>query len=855
MCIKNSRIRITVFLSFLSLLTFFTTVHADIGLYVSSFIVPPTGISGSTIDVIDTTNKNGSELLITTQTSYYLSVNSWLDPWDIALGSRTVPALASGAQISTDSTTLTIPAGVTTGSYYVLAVADSQDVVIEKNESNNKKSAAISIEDATTTYANIGFYISSLTVPNSGVAGSIINVTDTTNKTGSELLITTQTSYYLSVDSRLDSRDIALGSRTVPAFESGAQSSSGNATLTIPASTDPGDYYIIAKADSSNVVTESNEGNNNRSSSIIKFYRAPEYVSKFGRGSLKTDGELNFPSGIATDDINGYVYTCSQLFNQISKFDSNGNFITKWSSLGCLGMDVDTAGNIYVASIGQHAVTKYNPDGVQLAKWGALGTADGQFNKPRYVAINHALGLVYVSDSKNYRVQVFDTNGVFQRKWGSFSWSEADKFAGSGSFGIAVDQSNGDVYVTNPSTSKIKKFDMDGNFLFQWGMPGKLVGEIRWPRGIDVDQFGVVYVADADNERISKFDSNGNSLGVFQGLHSIQDGPFHPRDVAVNHQNDFVYAAAAYAHRVDKFDLAGTYQTTWGWLDNEGAVFNQPKGLVIDTNSNLYVADSENFLVKKFMQDGQHLHTLGHSSRVSAIEDGADGAFDFVTSIATDDTNFLYVLRAGIYYPGDTVYKRVQIFDENGIFQNSWNYSGFVGSMQGIMFNAFNGFIYVSNTPNNKIQVFDKVGAFQFEFGGKGTLEGKFNSPSKLTSDPRNGNVFIVDVNNQRIQKFSNNGEFLTSWGLNGSGIGQFKLFTYSGLAVDSLGNVYVADTGNDRVQVFSENGDYILSFGWNGGGNGGFLRPSGIVVDSNDNINVLDTTVKRVQAFSAITK
>jgi len=848
MCIKILSVKGMVFFS---LLAVFNTVYAAPDIYVSALNAPASSVVGSDIVVTDTTAKNGSEVPVSTQTSYYLSVNSWFNPWDTALGSRTVPVLATGSQSSTADTILSIPASVTPGSYYILAVSDSGAVVTERNESNNKRSTMITLVSALPVS---DLYVSSITLPATGVIGESIDVSDTTNKNGPESTSASETSYFLSTNSWFDAWDVPLGSRDISAYTSGAQASSGSATLAIPETTTPGEYYIIAKADSGNLINERNEGNNNRKSSVINLYKPPEYVSKFGRGSLKTDGELNFPSGIATDDINGFVYTCSQLFNQISKFDNNGNFIAKWSSPGCLGMDVDTAGNVYVASINQHAVTKYDANGVQLAKWGSLGDADGQFNKPRYVAINHALSLVYVSDSKNYRVQVFDTNGVFQSKWGSFSWSDADKFAGAGSFGIAVDQLNGDVYVTNPSTSKIKKFDKDGNFLFQWGIPGKLPGQIRWPRGIDVDRFGVVYVADADNERVSKFDSNGNSLGIFQGLHSIQDGPFHPRDIAVNLQNDFVFAAAAYAHRVDKFNLAGIFQDTWGWLENTGAVFNQPKGLAVDTSGDLYVADSENFLVKKFMSDGQHLHTLGHSSRVSAIDDGADGAFDFVTSVTTDDANLLYVLRAGIYYDGDPVYNRVQVFAENGSFLDAWTHPLLDEHMQGIVFNASNSLIYIANTPDNKIQAFDKSGAFQFEFGSTGTLDGQFKSPSKMAVDPGNGNIYVADVNNHRIQKFSSTGQFLTSWGINGTATGEFKLFTYSGLVVDSNGNVYVADTGNYRVQVFTENGEHILNFGVQSGGNGGFLRPSGIAIDSSDAIYVLDTTVKRVQEFSAIT-
>ena len=71
----------------------------------------------------------------------------------------------------------------------------------------------------------------------------------------------TTTRFYLTASTVLDASAAVLGSRAIPALAAGA-TSSGSTTVTIPAGTPAGNYYIIAKADADSVVTETNEGNN-----------------------------------------------------------------------------------------------------------------------------------------------------------------------------------------------------------------------------------------------------------------------------------------------------------------------------------------------------------------------------------------------------------------------------------------------------------------------------------------------------------------------------------------------------------------------------------------------------------------
>jgi DNA-binding beta-propeller fold protein YncE len=596
----------------------------------------------------------------------------------------------------------------------------------------------------------------------------------------------------------------------------------------------------------------------------------PELVATFGRGSYNTEGEVNFPSGI-TVDSDGNVYVCNDVDAMITKFDGEGNFITRWWVKDCFNLEADNENNIYVASKLQHKIIKYDSNGVIIKEWGSYGNDDGEFNEPNDVAINNSLGLVYVADSRNLRIQVFDTDGTFKFKWGSEGSGDGQFTGPRGPLGIAVDQITGAVYVADSEALRIQKFDKDGNFLLKWGSAGKNEGEMRWPRDIEVDSQGHVYEADTDNERIQVFDPYGNLLMVIKGepdtfttrcfthnshldctaLHNEVDGPLHPRAVAVDPVSGDIFVAATYAQRIDKFDSSGNFLKTWGWWEKGNGVFNRPSGMTIDNlNGYVYIVDTHNFLIQKFDTDGNFVTSWGHSGRVSTIFDGGDGSFDFPHAITVDNKGNIYVLRSDSYYEGDPELRRVQKFDKDGNFLLSWNYTDYIGQedMEGIVYNPYSDTICVSNSPDHKVQCFYTNGTFLFEFGEPGSGNGQFYWPAKSAVDPVNGDMYVIDSGNSLIQKFTSNGNFITKWGRYGTSDGEFRIDSYSGIYVDNEGYVYIADSGNRRIQVFDSDGNFVLK--WSG-----FNNPTGISVDSSGYVYVLDKWRQEVYKFAPVQK
>ena len=219
-------------------------------------------------------------------------------------------------------------------------------------------------------------------------------------------------------------------------------------------------------------------------------------------------------------DVVGNVYVVDQAAPgefgtgiRIQKFSSDGRYLLSWGTSGdgdgqfynAEGIAVDGAGNVYVTDYGRDRVQKFTSDGGFLLYLGTQGTGagrgtgDGEFNNPVGIAVDGA-GNVYVAETINHRVQVFDSNGRFLRKWGS-------EGSGDGQFnrpmGIAIDRA-GNVYVADRNKHRVQVFDSTGQFLRKWGSEGSGNGQFDAPN-IAVDGAWNVYVSDSGNHQILVF--------------------------------------------------------------------------------------------------------------------------------------------------------------------------------------------------------------------------------------------------------------------------------------------------------------------------------------------------------------
>jgi subtilase family serine protease len=193
--------------------------------------------------------------------AYHLSTNaSYGDGDDITITqTRSVASLAVGAS-SAATTTLTVPLATPLGTYYVCAMADSGNTVTESNETNNSLCTAT----ATVTVA-LPDLIMTLVSPNSSSvnAGATFTVSNTEKNQGGAPAVGFVVNFHLSTDATYGGGDDIVFTTTRPGgtLAPGA-SSNVNTTLTIPASTPPGTYYVCAMADYDFRVPETDETNN-----------------------------------------------------------------------------------------------------------------------------------------------------------------------------------------------------------------------------------------------------------------------------------------------------------------------------------------------------------------------------------------------------------------------------------------------------------------------------------------------------------------------------------------------------------------------------------------------------------------
>jgi hypothetical protein len=188
----------------------------------------------------------------------YLSTDTIYDPgFDVELspgpqGPISIPAL--GFLSSTVSTTVPKP---TSGSYYIIAVVDDADVVVESNENNNLGATTVPLT------AGIDLVAQAISGPPLGGPGEMITTTVTFSNQGIDPAGNVPVKIWLSADSVLSSNDFAIYSTTLPV--SGGQNVVSNLTFALPSNVPAGDYSFILQLDdgpNAGAIVETSEVNN-----------------------------------------------------------------------------------------------------------------------------------------------------------------------------------------------------------------------------------------------------------------------------------------------------------------------------------------------------------------------------------------------------------------------------------------------------------------------------------------------------------------------------------------------------------------------------------------------------------------
>jgi len=161
-------------------------------------------------------------------------------------------------------------------------------------------------------------------------------------------------------------------------------------------------------------------------------------------------------------------------------------------------------GTFFVADGYQNTrVVKFDRSGKFLMTWGQRGEGGkekrpGYFNNVHGIAVDPQTRRVFVNDRNNGRVQVFDENGKYLNEWSFGPRPPSD---------IHMFIITGDRYLwaADRGTSKVLKYDLEGNFLYAFGTWGEFPGGFWGVHGMSVDQDGNFYVAEVDRGGAQKF--------------------------------------------------------------------------------------------------------------------------------------------------------------------------------------------------------------------------------------------------------------------------------------------------------------------------------------------------------------
>ncbi len=251
------------------------------------------------------------------------------------------------------------------------------------------------------------------------------------------------------------------------------------------------------------------------------------------------------------------------------------------------GIAISDSGNVFVVDTGNNRVQVFDLTGGFIRAWGTAGSGNGQFQSPHGVALDSS-GNVYVVDTGNNRIQVFTPTGQFLRKWGSFG-TGATQF--NMPWGITIN-TTGYVFITDTNNNRVQAYDQLGNFIRSFNQP---YGIINLPRGVAIDNYGklVVVLNDTDSHHYYYIILNVATAGYeFIGHDTRFKDPY---GIAYQHYGKF-YLVDTGNNRILQFP---------DWHENsepEAIVngFTGPRGIAFDAAGHIYVTDTGNHRIVKF---------------------------------------------------------------------------------------------------------------------------------------------------------------------------------------------------------------------------------------------------------------
>jgi DNA-binding beta-propeller fold protein YncE len=514
-------------------------------------------------------------------------------------------------------------------------------------------------------------------------------------------------------------------------------------------------------------------------------------------------------------------------------------------------------------------------------QFGRYGSKPGELNEPLGVAISNDKE-IFIADTYNNRINVYDSEGNFRRSWGKLGSGPADLKLPQG---VAV--SSGRVFVSDTGNNRIQVFNTSGHAIAQWGLPGAGPGQLNTPLGLAADSRRV-YVADTGNERVEVFTREGKFLFTIGGF-GTRPGEFdRPTDVAVD-PNGYFYVTDSYNNRIQKFDPQGNPSHQWGEWGSYSGLMANPSG-VSYAKGRLYVSDLINHRIQVFDPGGNYLFQWG---RHPIVGHEGNGRLHYPHKIAVAPSGKFSVVCEPFEY-------RCQIFDSNvppsvvsQVDDTAWwdkkgrfHYgttiiiikpSGPVISAGKFPCPPIASIIAIAEPDTHSVLTFLTRGdkpQFLTRLGGQGRTLGSFVRPSGIAYDADSDRIIVSDGGNHRLEIFElakvdpcpdsyapNASRVVSARSVIGIGLDKISGQGFDGsqkspvepgsLVRGKDGLLYMADPHNSRVVALDRNLNFVRSIGRRGNGDGELLVPTSISFSRDGEILfVVDTYNFRIVAF-----
>ena len=240
------------------------------------------------------------------------------------------------------------------------------------------------------------------------------------------------------------------------------------------------------------------------------------------------------------------------------------------------GLAADGRGNLYVADSKNSRIAVFDGNGAFQRAMGVRGSGDGQLNEPCGVTVGPD-GEVYVADTWNHRIARFGPNGEWRG-----AWVDAEH----GFFGPrSLVLSRGVLYVADTGNKRIVQLDGAGKVTGSFGGAGTAPGQFIEPVGLAADASGRIYVADTGNHRVQVFEPDGKFVRLFP-VYGWKD--FYTEPYLAVGPADSVFVTDSWKGRIAHYDVSGTLVRSF---KAEG--LKRPTGLALDPFGRLTVSDRE----------------------------------------------------------------------------------------------------------------------------------------------------------------------------------------------------------------------------------------------------------------------